>query len=251
MGNPFHKDAKVVDGIHIPHFKEYADAAARTSDAGLLVTDISKLSLQLDNGRLFRLDNNVGPVWVDIGIGPTGPTGPAGLGFMPPLIAGRWYDGVYTFDVLGTTAYPANNLRAVMVHNPGDSQDFDTLAVEQTNATAGNGRIGIYNDNNGVPGSLVVDAGLFDTSSSGAKELAIVEALASGRYWLAVVDNSGRSYRRNANIENADIHGYNVSTDLSKYLMFERAFTFGALPDPFGAGAFVTTNPIRILWRPA
>jgi hypothetical protein len=52
-------------------------------------------------------------------------------------------------------------------------------------------RLGIYGDSNGSPGSLLVEAGAIDSSTTGFKELTISQTLAPGRYWIAAVAQGG------------------------------------------------------------
>lgn len=67
----------------------------------------------------------------------------------------------------------------------------DRIGIEVT--TAGTAsvsvhRIGIWADNNGVPGTLLVDAGTVATDSTGLKEVTISQTLAANTvYWLGVV----------------------------------------------------------------
>lgn len=52
-------------------------------------------------------------------------------------------------------------------------------------------RIGAYNDDNGVPGSLIFDAGTVDSTTSGNKEITTTQTLPAGRFWLAAVVQGG------------------------------------------------------------
>ncbi|UZP67704.1 hypothetical protein N1030_01675 [Desulfovibrio mangrovi] len=50
--------------VHVIHFKEYADAAARESDISLDATHVHKIALQLNDGSFWRLVEGGGsPVW--------------------------------------------------------------------------------------------------------------------------------------------------------------------------------------------
>jgi len=46
-------------------------------------------------------------------------------------------------------------------------------------------RLGIYANNNGVPGVRLLNAGTISTTTTGAKEIVINTPLARGAYWLA------------------------------------------------------------------
>jgi hypothetical protein len=56
-----------------------------------------------------------------------------------------------------------------------------------TASVAGSIRLGMYNDNDGLPGSLLFDAGTvsFTTTSATAYGIDISQALSPGRYWIA------------------------------------------------------------------
>lgn len=81
--------------------------------------------------------------------------------------------------------------RVVMVPFVVDeSATFDRVAVEVTAAgTAGAVvRLGIYGaDADSMPGSLLVDAGTVDATTTGLKEAIISQAVTSGLYYLAAV----------------------------------------------------------------
>ena len=57
------------------------------------------------------------------------------------------------------------------------------------------GRMGLYSDDDGKPGSLFLDAGTFDASSSGVKAITISQTLTDNTlYWTAItIDENGGS----------------------------------------------------------
>lgn len=64
---------------------------------------------------------------------------------------------------------------------------FNTISILVTTGTASsNCDLGVYSDNNGVPGTLVQSLGQVSTASSGAKEITSISlTLNPGVYWLA------------------------------------------------------------------
>lgn len=58
--------------VHVPHFREYADAAAREAATGLLPGDLHKVSLQLDDFSLWILADDDPVTWVAVGSSATG-----------------------------------------------------------------------------------------------------------------------------------------------------------------------------------
>ena len=53
---------------HVAHFKEYANAAARTGAAGLTGDDDYKIALQTDDHSLWILSDYSGPTWVAVAL---------------------------------------------------------------------------------------------------------------------------------------------------------------------------------------
>lgn len=70
---------------------------------------------------------------------------------------------------------------------------LDRIAVDVTTLAAATVmRLGIYGSTaNGDPGTLVVEAGTVDVSTTGNKELTIAQTLSPGLYWLAAVAQGG------------------------------------------------------------
>lgn len=100
-------------------------------------------------------------------------------------------------------------------------------------------RIGAYNDDDGIPGSLLFDAGTVDSTTTGTKEILTNQTLPAGRFWLAAAVQGGATtvatlggintngpWNRNAMI--ATSAGY---MDTVYFSVFRSSVT-GALPDP-------------------
>jgi hypothetical protein len=69
-----------------------------------------------------------------------------------------------------------------------ESATFDRIAILTRAAFSGSAtvRLGIYNSTNGVPSTLILDAGTVSpTAASTAYEITISQTLAAGFYWLA------------------------------------------------------------------
>jgi hypothetical protein len=89
-------------------------------------------------------------------------------------------------------AATADRLTVVPFHVP-KNQQFIRIGAEVTVAAAASSiRLGIYNiGSNGLPTTLVLDAGTIDSSTTGAKELTIDVTLPGGLYGLAAVAQGG------------------------------------------------------------
>ena len=78
-------------------------------------------------------------------------------------------------------------MRSTRIHIPA-TITFDRIACNVTIGAANAlVRLGIYTSNsNGVPSSLVLDAGTADASTSGVKQITINQQLTAGDYWLSL-----------------------------------------------------------------
>lgn len=78
------------------------------------------------------------------------------------------------------------------------------------------GRVGIYADVNGLPGSLLYDAGAASLATAGIKDVALSVVLPSGAYWLAYLSDA------------------TVTASVSGLAASAAACVLGAVPDAFG-----------------
>jgi hypothetical protein len=112
----------------------------------------------------------------------------------------------------------------------------DRIGVTVTTAaTSGVLRLGIYNNGtNNYPGSLVLDAGTIDASTTGWKEIIISQSLATGVWWLACLPNLDTIYI-GANEYYQTILGSSTSTDYA-YATWKVVQAYGTLPATFPTG---------------
>lgn len=152
---------------------------------------------------------------------------------------------------IGTSAPTANQLRLFKVHFE-KARTLQTLGIRVTTASAAGtlARLGIYEmSDNGLPTTLLLDAGTVLTDSLGYKEIAISQAVAKRPYYLAIIQNAAPTLASASGVY--PVLGINSSTGVAiAYL--QRALTFGALPaDETGqAGVYTgqtSTFPV-ILW---
>lgn len=127
-------------------------------------------------------------------IGGTDPLSPLDIGalvvmFNVPRITGRYYTTPGTND--GATAVvSANYLYTIPFYVIDDQESFDRIGIHVSTAATGSARLGIYRASTFLPDQRVLDAGSVDTSTTGAKEIAISLTLARGLYWLALLCNA-------------------------------------------------------------
>ena len=159
------------------------------------------------------------------------------------LMAGRWYpkvvtDGAWTMNNGQLTALP-------FIVN--EAHTFVAIGINiGTAGTASSARLGVYADNGGTPGALLLDAGTVATTATGAATIAISLALTPGTYWLACVQVAGTANAvcRGAIETEVSPTGYAAAgiADTASTGMLTTASTYtGALPTPFPAA-----NPFQV-----
>jgi len=141
---------------------------------------------------------------------------------------------------VGAVGISQNYIYALPFHVP-ITQSFDRIAIHvATEVTGGAIRLGIYNDNGDCyPSSLLLDAGLVNTTTTGLKEIVINVTLSPGLYWLvllaAVLGNflGGHSaYYLPVGRTGPYATGYNC---------WSISYNFNPFPSTFPAGATLTT----------
>ena len=131
---------------------------------------------------------------------------------------------------------------------------IDRIAIEVTGAgTAGSVcRLGLYSDDGGKPGALLVDAGTVDTTTTGVKEVTVSQVLSAGRVWLAAVQQGAPATLATVRTTLSSLWIGNSSA--SNVLgtpgngLLVTGVT-GALPSPFPAGSSLSTQGHRIAVR--
>jgi hypothetical protein len=130
--------------------------------------------------------------WSTGAAGPTGPqgvAGPAGLGAgIPPQSS--YYIRVASSNSNLTAVLDRAYYSPIWVFETGS---FDRIATRTGATFSGSGvlRMGIYNDNGGVPGTLVLDAGTVAPNAANTNyEITIDQSLSAGLYWLCAVSQT-------------------------------------------------------------
>lgn len=160
--------------------------------------------------------------------------------------ASRFHGGQATVpSSTQTLTLGANTLYAIPFA-VGDTATFVRIAIDVTTADATrSARLGIYGWSNGLPGARLLDAGVVSVASTGIKEIAISQALSAGMYALALVSDGAPVLRANDATPMAAFAIGTATPGTADYRL-SRGFTYGALPDPWGApgyGAGTTILP--------
>jgi hypothetical protein len=148
----------------------------------------------------------------------------------------RWYTMPMTCSAKSVSgALTAGRMYAIPFFAPKASTT-DYLAINCTTLIAGGEvRLGIYNDTNGEPSSLLIDAGIADTSGTGVKTVACAQALTGGSlYWLAALSKSAtHAFRAPVIAGMVNVIGDDVAFPTTHITHFYAAQTYGALPGTF------------------
>ena len=156
-------------------------------------------------------------------------------------------------SVLSATTYAINRLQATPFYL-NQNITIDRIGAECITAAASTTfRLGIYSsDSNGLPSSLVLDAGTIDTSTIGAKTITISQALSAGLYYLVGVQQGGstnatmRAYGNTSGISNP-VAATSMATN-AYYCQYTMESVSGALPSTYTPAAS-TVSPLRIQIR--
>jgi len=150
-------------------------------------TDGNLITFDANGDPAFVATGSVGQVLTSAGAGapPTMQT-PAGGGFDNSGYRTNYYYWPWAASPTGTTAVEAGRCYA-MPFIVGGNETFTRIGINVTTLSAGNARLGIYNFVDGVPTTLVLDAGTVSTGSTGEKEATISQALSQGVYALVAI----------------------------------------------------------------
>lgn len=158
----------------------------------------------------------------------------------------RYYGSAIIYGTPSTLAVTVGSLRASPFF-VGVNKAFDRIQCEVTTFGASSKvRLGVYSDNgSGYPGALVVDSGELDAGSNGVKPATISVSLTPGVYWLAILGGTATcTYRTFGGASLlSTIFGWDSAMGATtRDPHFSVAKTYGALPDPFTAGATINTT---------
>lgn len=160
-------------------------------------------------------------------------------GATPPLAAGRWYGpmafGGFTTQVTATDWIDACPISVCV------GQKLTAIGIEVTaiGAPGSQGRLGLYEDQDGVPGPLLVDAGLFNTGVTGINTKTIAVWPKTPWVWGVYTQDGGttRAHNVGANAGGQLINGFaDAGAVAASHIVRNVVGVLAAgFPDPFGA----------------
>jgi len=156
------------------------------------------------------------------------------LGIFQPKV-GEYYLGSALRDWASTAVDVVANRLHASYYPIFRKCKFDRIAISVAGAggTGAKIRLGIYDDKDFYPNSLLLDAGEVNATTTGYKEITIDQTLDVGVYWIV----------HNANDGTIDLHTHETGIPVSmknvqqSYRRYRIDQTYGALPDPFPTGA--------------
>lgn len=195
---------------------------------GTTVTNLRKGT----NGEILTLVSGL-PGWA------TASSSGSGFGFSPAMDTASEYSTPHLAGTLTTRSITADNLYAFPVWIPF-AEEIDFLAIENTTTSSGNNlRVGLYEDDNGRPGDLVIDSGEISLTAASYKTTSpTAVAVSRGWYWLAVLSSATVTVRA---IDEERVTafvgvGWSGGTTDATAIGLSISQTYGAMPDPFPAG---------------
>lgn len=163
-------------------------------------------------------------------------SGPIGAELAPPASggwqAGRYYTAPW-ISTLSPVAVTANLLYAVPVLVPHRTTAV-RIGLTVTTGAAGNCRMGIMSGGiGGIPNALELDAGTFDTSTTGNKEIVIAKALEAGVHYIVAVFSGTPTINYHL-AEPGQRYALFGSPDMTGTadFMIAASMTYGTLPNP-------------------
>ena len=163
------------------------------------------------------------------------------LDYMRYRRLGLYHAGL-TASGMAPLATAANTIDILPFYVPV-AQSFDRVAVNVTTAAAGNARLGIYADSGAVyPGTLVLDAGVVTTGTTGIRWLEANLTLLPGLYWLARLQDATPSLQGLASTGMLALGSEDLGAAWITGYRLARTYAEG-LPADFPLGAVHITGP--------
>ncbi len=153
---------------------------------------------------------------------------------------GRTYGAEVTASSPSGVAISANTLYAVRVV-ARETYTFDQIGIRITAGATGNLRLGLYaaDATDGFPGTRILDSGDLSTASGNTNATATIsqKLQANTAYWLALVCSASPSLSA---LPTTSVPALFGATDYvsGPSNIIQRAFTYAALPDPWGTPTY-------------
>lgn len=166
--------------------------------------------------------------------------------------SGYWYEPRIGSTIV-TNTYTINRLFYYPLFIQ-ENISLDRLGAECTTAVASSTfRLGLYNsDTNGVPSTLILDAGTIDTSTTGLKSITISQTLSAGFYFLAFAQQGGATNATMRAITSITGNWSPVASTTMSSSSYYTCFIQSSISGSFPSNATPTVdilNPLRMQFR--
>lgn len=161
-----------------------------------------------------------------------------------------WFTSPRAGTALAGSALVAGRLYAMPFICP-KAITLDQIGVYVSTLSTGNARLGIYSDDGNIyPGARLLDAGEISVTSTGAKKIAINQALEAGAlYWLVILCAATPSIYCIPVAGVINVLGTSNALGTAQNAGLFAAQAYGALPATFPAfGGFSTAAPIPAIF---
>lgn len=131
-------------------------------------------------------------------------------------------------SVLPSTAVASISANSIYYQPISITGTINRIGIEITTGAAGAARLGLYSNNGGIPGSLILDCGTVDTTNIALVEATIADTVFRGEWiWMAVVSNAAPACRTGTMGSAMITGGSTPSVGVRAYV---GSFAYAALP---------------------
>lgn len=142
----------------------------------------------------------------------------------------------------GGVAMSAGQMYCTKISVPR-SGTLDSIQVEVITDSGGDLRLGVYNDANGLPGTILEDGGALAVTGTGIKTDTLTAAVQAGIYWGCVaVQTSNLTIDFDIVMNYHELYGLDASRTAGQAAALQTGVT-GALPSPF-TGTITATSTL-------
>lgn len=111
-----------------------------------------------------------------------------------PIKTGRYYNPAIVVVPSGT-GVPGGGTTYYIPYIQTETRSMAAISVSVTTGAAGNVRLGLYTNNDGLPAALIATAGTASTAATGIKDIAYTTLIPTGFYWLAFQHDAAATFR--------------------------------------------------------
>ena len=164
----------------------------------------------------------------------------------PGYASGRYYTNCFMHNTI-TQTLAANNLYYLPI-NISTRVQLAAIGARVNIAFTGTCRLGVYNNLNGSPNTLLFDAGTINCNPSGAKEIELTNTfLSAGWYWFTIFAGCNATFDSSNGMLTNGIIG-NSSINTSQVSGIRATLTYGVLPTTAVLTNIVYAASVPIIW---